>query len=74
MPDPDQSRPALPRYLILEVIGLLLLVVFLLMAQNHSVGDSLLVTAAGAGLMAAVTCWSLATCRQALEWLAVHTR
>lgn len=74
MPNLARHNPSFPRYLVFEVLGLLMLVIFLVMAQNHSVGDSLLVTAAGAGLMAAVTCWTLATCRQALEWLALNTR
>lgn len=74
MSGPERYHPALPRHLVLEALGLLALAVFLVLVQDHGVGESLLVTAAGAGLMAALTCWTLATCRQALEWLALHTR
>ncbi|WP_417565348.1 hypothetical protein [Marinobacter sp.] len=56
----------------LALIGALGL--YLLAAQRQVVGDDLVFTVAGAGLMALVTYWTLNTMRDGLEVIALRVR
>ncbi|MFC7294660.1 hypothetical protein [Marinobacter aromaticivorans] len=59
---------------VIEIILLAALAVYMLMAKGQVVGDDLVFTVAGAGLMALLTYWTLYTLRGGLEMIVVRTR
>ncbi len=55
---------------LIELALIVALGLYLLVAQEHVVGESLVFTVAGVGLMALVTYWTLNTLRDGLEVIA----
>ncbi len=58
---------------IVEVVLLLVLLAYMVLAQSRIVGDDFSFTVVGAALMALVTYWTLNTLRDGLEVIAVRT-
>lgn len=73
MSDENGSVQArLQNHAIVEVVLLLALLVYMIIAENRMVGDDLSFTVIGAALMALVTYWTLNTLRDGLEMIAVR--
>ncbi|MGM0768222.1 MAG: hypothetical protein ACQEV6_09360 [Pseudomonadota bacterium] len=60
--------------MLVEMVLIVALAVYLLLARGQVVGDDLTFTVAGAGLMALVTYWTLNTLRDGLEVMALRSR
>ncbi|WP_372994652.1 hypothetical protein [Marinobacter sp.] len=59
---------------LIELALIVALGLYLLAAQEQVVGENLVFTVAGAGLMALVTYWTLNTLRDGLEVIALRVR
>ncbi|MCL7942653.1 hypothetical protein [Marinobacter sp. ATCH36] len=74
MSDENGSAQArLQIHAIVEVVLLLVLVGYMVLAQSKIVGDDFSFTVVGAALMALVTYWTLNTLRDGLEVIAART-
>lgn len=72
---PDEAGSATKKFRFHVLIELALIValgLYLIAAQHQVVGDDLVFTVAGAGLMALVTYWTLNTLRDGLEIIALR--
>lgn len=72
----DENGSAQARFqthAIVEVVLLLVLLVYMTLAQSRMVGDDFAFTVVGAALMALVTYWTLSTLRDGLEVIAIRT-
>ncbi|WP_040474662.1 hypothetical protein [Marinobacter algicola] len=65
------AKNRLQSHAIVEVLLVLALAVYLLIARSQMVGDDLSFTVIGAALMVLVTYWTLNTLRDGLEVLAL---
>lgn len=73
MSDRDGSaRARFQTHAMIEVVLLLVLVAYMVVAQSRMVGDDFSFTMVGAGLMALFTYWTLNTLRDGLEVIAVR--
>lgn len=70
MSDQFGSFTKLRSHLFVEAILVMALVVYMVVAKSYVVGADLAFTAAGVGLMALVTYWTLATMRDGIEMIA----
>ncbi|MBW4935131.1 hypothetical protein [Marinobacter sp. F4206] len=61
-------------HIFVEAALIAVLAFYMLIAQNQAVGENLVFTVAGAGLMALVTYWTLNTLRDGLEVIAMRSR
>ncbi len=61
-------------HVIIEIALVAALALYLFMAQEKPVGEDLIFTVAGAGLMALVTYWTLNTLRDGLEVMASRVK
>lgn len=71
----DENGSAQARFqthAIVEVVLLLVLLVYMALAQSRMVGDDFAFTVVGAALMALVTYWTLSTLRDGLEVIAIR--
>lgn len=71
----DENGSAQARFqnhAIVEIILLLVLIAYMVLAQSRMVGDDFSFTVIGAALMALVTYWTLHTLRDGLEVIAVR--
>ncbi len=59
---------------VIEIVLLAALAAWFLLAGNQPVGDDLVFTVAGAGLMAAASFWTLNTVKDGLELVAIRAR
>ncbi|GAA3567336.1 hypothetical protein J2887_20035 [Marinobacter sp. CA1] len=60
--------------LFVEIVLLVALAAYLILAQNQGVGDDLTFTVIGAGLMALISYWTLTTVRDGLELVAIKMK
>ncbi|SFL95803.1 hypothetical protein SAMN04487963_0732 [Marinobacter zhejiangensis] len=60
--------------LLIEAVLFLVMLGYFLAAESHSVGENLNMTVVGAAIIAVWTCWTLATARDGLEWVAARVR
>lgn len=75
MTDQDGSvRNKFRSHVIIEIALIATLAMYLVLAQEKPVGEDLIFTFAGAGLMALVTYWTLNTLRDGLEMLALRVK
>lgn len=70
MSDETGNTVKLKSHIIVEVVLVLALAVYLVLAGNDIVGANILFTAVGAGLMALVTFWTLNTAGDIIELVA----
>lgn len=70
MSDDTGSIVKLKSHILVEVVLVLALAVYFVLAESHVVGASVLFTAVGAGLMALVTFWTLNTAGDLIELVA----
>lgn len=61
-------------HVFIEVALLAVLALYMVMAHEKPVGEDLVLTVAGAGLMALVTYWTLNTLRDGLEVIALRAK
>ena len=61
-------------HMFIEIALVAALALYMLLAQQQSVGEDLVFTVAGVGLMALVTFWTLNTLRGGLEVIARRAR
>ncbi|MBQ0833951.1 MAG: hypothetical protein KBT83_15410 [Marinobacter sp.] len=57
-----------------EIVLIALLAIYMVLAKGRIVGDDLVFTVVGAGLMALVTYWTLHTLRDGLEMIVLRVR
>lgn len=75
MPDePGSARNKSCSDFIVEIALVAALAIYMVLAQDKTVGDDLSFTAAGAALMALATCWTLHTLKDGLQFLALRLR
>ncbi|WP_166268709.1 hypothetical protein [Marinobacter caseinilyticus] len=70
MSEHNGPRQKFRNHLYIEIFLVTVLMAYLVLAQSQEVGADFAFTAVGAGLMVVVTCWTLQTLRDGLEWLA----
>ncbi|MBW7471851.1 hypothetical protein QQF73_12380 [Marinobacter sp. M216] len=61
-------------HIVIETVLVVALALYMLIARHQAVGEDLVFTVAGAGLMALVTYWTLNTLRDGLEVIAMRSR
>lgn len=75
MPDePGSSRNKFRSDFIVEIALIVALAVYMVLAQDKTVGDDLSFTVAGAALMAVATYWTLHTLKDGLQFIALRLR
>ncbi len=57
-----------------EIVLVAVLAIYMMLAKGRVVGDDLVFTVIGAGLMALVTYWTLSTLRDGLNMLVLRAR
>lgn len=72
--DSGSARNKFRSHFVVEIVLIAVLAMYLVLAKGKVVGDDLVFTVIGAGLMALVTYWTLHTLRDGLEIIALRVR
>lgn len=72
--DPGAKTATLRMHAVVEIVLLVALAAWFLLAGNQPVGEDLVFTVVGAGLMAAASFWTLNTIKDGLELVAIRVR
>ncbi|MGO1692409.1 MAG: hypothetical protein ACTHY7_05270 [Marinobacter sp.] len=68
------ARNKLRSHFVVEIVLIAVLAMYMVLAKGQVVGDDLVFTVIGAGLMALVTYWTLYTLRDGLEMIVLKIR
>ncbi|MGO1499691.1 MAG: hypothetical protein ACTHWH_00225 [Marinobacter sp.] len=68
------ARNKFRSHFVVEIVLIAVLAMYMVLAKGQVVGDDLVFTVVGAGLMALVTYWTLYTLRDGLEMIVLRVR
>ncbi|MDN6320073.1 MAG: hypothetical protein L0J77_09925 [Marinobacter sp.] len=72
--DSGSARNKFRSRFVVEIVLIAVLAIYMALAKGQVVGEDLVFTVIGAGLMALVTYWTLHTLRDGLEIIALQVR